>query len=514
MRTSWKIRSVLAGVPAVLAMLVVPAAAAAADTYADASRADNSGDCLTPATACKTISGVDGAVAKATAGSTVRVLPGTYVENITLPGGISLVADSGNPTISPTMGVAVNVTGGPAATIDGLTFSYSSTTANQPQLRLNDGAGSMVVTDNTFVDPMPTNGDNQAGIRTSAQGTPQITGNTFTGLWHGIEVLSPASGVPGVPLIEDNEISGTHDIGDGVQIVGTDSDMVTGPTTARLVDNLIHMPGAGQSTGVFVLDQSAFDNDPDGPPTGVTMERNTIIGGTNGIQDFGARGPFTLFGDVIAKTGSGITGGAGILANSVNNLGGELTLTNVNVVNQNNLGAEIGEIAHLRVDSSIFSHSILVDPPGTATCTITFSRGPTTTPGGNGCANFQTSAVPSFVNQATDDYHLTMAGNAALIDQGNPLAPPPGAVDFDGDPRAIDNDATCPLNPVREIGADELNPGIPFCPLPPTPPISGSSTSSQPAITGLRAAALKKCKKKRSKQARKRCKRRAKLLPV
>jgi hypothetical protein len=38
--------------------------------------------------------------------------------------------------------------------------------------------------------------------------------------------------------------------------------------------------------------------------------------------------------------------------------------------------------------------------------------------------------------------------------------------------------------------------------------------SSAPALTGQRAAALKKCKKKKTKQARKRCRNRAKKLPL
>jgi hypothetical protein len=48
---------------------------------------------------------------------------------------------------------------------------------------------------------------------------------------------------------------------------------------------------------------------------------------------------------------------------------------------------------------------------------------------------------------------------------------------------------------------------------PPRPPSSPSPSPSLPP-TGLRAAALKKCKKKRSQTARKKCKKRANLLPV
>ena len=48
---------------------------------------------------------------------------------------------------------------------------------------------------------------------------------------------------------------------------------------------------------------------------------------------------------------------------------------------------------------------------------------------------------------------------------------------------------------------------------PPPPGTGGSGTGAAPA-TGERAAALKKCKKKRSQKAKKKCRKKAKLLPV
>jgi hypothetical protein len=486
-----------------------PAAASAADTFADASRADDTGDCLTPATACKTIGG---AISKAGAGDAVHVVPDVYPENVTLSNGISLIGMPGNPppTISPTTGVALTVTGGPAGTIQGMKFV--SNVANQPEVLLGDDAGSTVVTGDQFVDPTPTS-DNQAGVRTTSRGNPVIRGNTFTDLMQGVQVQAPASGVPGNPAINQNTFSGTHDVGNAVQVVGPNTfpSAVTGPTSATVVGNLIHDPGANQAVGVFVLDPGSFASESTAPTTGVVMERNRIFGVNNAFQDAGARAPVTLFGDVFAHIGPAPHFGAGILADSVNGLGGDLTVTNIDIVNDNNLGAEIGGATHLTVDSSIFAQPILVDPMAAATCTITFSDGPTTT--GGPCDTFQTSAAPFFVDPTTDDYHLTSTGNSDLIDQGDPAAPPAGAIDFDGDPRAIDADAACPLNPVRDIGADEFNPGIPDC-APPPPPPGGGGPPTTPAPTGQRAAALKKCKKKRSAKARRKCRKRAQALPV
>jgi hypothetical protein len=349
---------------------------------------------------------------------------------------------------------------------------------------------------------------------------PQITNNIFTGLFHGIEVLSPTSGMPGVPLISGNDISGVHHIGDGIQVSGIYNGPpypLTGPTTANLVANTIHNPGAGQSVGVFLTDGGSFSLDAASPATGVTMVRNRIIGGTQGVEVIGNRAPVTLFGDVIARTGSIVTGGDAVLASSIKvttgtYLGGDLTVTNADIVNNNNLAFELQD-NHLTLDSSIVrgpAGILTSSGDGTASCTITFSDGMTTS--GGPCETFQTSAAPSFVDAATDDYHLTPIGNSMLIDQGNPLAPPAGATDFDGDPRAIDSDGTCPLTPVRDIGADEVAAPIPDCPLPPTP--TPTPTAQQTAPTGLQAAALKRCKKKRTPAKRRKCRKRARQLPI
>jgi hypothetical protein len=488
-----------------LAVLGTLPAVAAADTFADASRPDNTGDCLTRATACKTISGVDGALAKASAGSTVHVEPGTYVENVVLPGGISLVADSGDPTIAPVAGIALQVTGGPAVTIRGLTFS--SNVANQPELVLRDGAGSVIVRDNTFIDPRPTSSDNQVGIRTTSHGAPEITGNGFSSLVNAVQVLSPATGVPGTPLIAGNTIRGVHDNGIGISVAsGGSVQSVSGPTTVILAANLIHFPGAGQSIGVQLIDGGAFGANPGALTAGLTMVGNRIFGGTDGVQVLGAQAPVTLFGDVIAHTGDPVTGGTAIQAAAVNGIGGDLAVTNADLVNNLNLAAELQD-DHLTLDSSIVSEPIFTQ--GTAGCTILFSAGSSTS--GGSCQTFQTKEAPSFVDAAADDFHLTSTGNAALIDQGNPAAPPAGATDFDGDPRAIDADGVCPLDPVRDIGADELNPGIPICAPSGVPPGGGGQAS--PGPTGLRAAALKRCKRKHGK-ARRKCTRKAKHQPL
>jgi hypothetical protein len=88
---------------------------------------------------------------------------------------------------------------------------------------------------------------------------------------------------------------------------------------------------------------------------------------------------------------------------------------------------------------------------GGATCTITFSAAPVAEPGGTGCLDFQTTAAPDF---KSDGYHLHKL--SPMIDAGNP-ADPGGALDIDGDARALDgpDNGSCAEASVRDIGADE-----------------------------------------------------------
>jgi hypothetical protein len=65
-----------------------------------------------------------------------------------------------------------------------------------------------------------------------------------------------------------------------------------------------------------------------------------------------------------------------------------------------------------------------------------------------------TNLAPGFVDPAGGDFHL-VAGSA-LIDAGDPATPPAGALDLDGDARAIAG--ACGGAARRDIGADELAP--------------------------------------------------------
>jgi hypothetical protein len=360
------------------------------------------------------------------------------------------------------------------------------------------------------------------GIRTTSRGTPKIGANGFTLLHDAIQVLSPATGAPGRPEINANTITGTPDFGTGILIRSADSPGPTGPTTAALTANQIEQ-GGNQSTGVSVVDGGSVVADPTIPGAGVTLVRNRILGGGNGVFDFGARAATSLFGDVIARTGSATADPplSPIKAIANAGMGGDLTVTNADIVTNTDPAIQLND-NHLTLDSSIVTGSISQNPNAPSTCTITFSAGPTTS--GTSCQTFQTDAVPSFFNPGSPatDFHLNPALDQAFIDKGNPAPPPAGSSDFDGDPRVLDG--LCPVgDAVRDIGADEFNPGGLMCgpgvdPPPTAPPpaaapppsgIAGGSVVS----TGRRAAALKKCKHKHG-TARRKCIRKARSLPL
>jgi len=114
----------------------------------------------------------------------------------------------------------------------------------------------------------------------------------------------------------------------------------------------------------------------------------------------------------------------------------------------------------------------------------------------NGPTN--TSTPPVYENGGVGDFDQ-VATSTGTIDRGNA-----GIVNGVGlGPFALDGAARC-LGAAPDIGADEF-PGA-ACPVPPV--------TLTPTETGQRAAALKKCKKKKTKKAKKKCRKKAQKLPV
>jgi hypothetical protein len=92
----------------------------------------------------------------------------------------------------------------------------------------------------------------------------------------------------------------------------------------------------------------------------------------------------------------------------------------------------------------------------------------------------QTNFAPGFVDPATGNYHLL--STSPLIDIGDPTVPSGGALDIDGDPRALSGVASCtsPDPGRRDIGADEFSPTALNC----APPISGDASPPETSVNG------------------------------
>ena len=377
-------RSIAAIACVAAAALIAPVASDAHPAYVDR---DFTGledpQCGVPSNPCDTIA--EG-IQHAEAGLQVIVddSPSPYVENMTLGGNKTLIAQNINATVEGPTTIdggaqsAVTIPAGEFATVSGFHLR-----GNASAVRL-DGRGT--IANNTFDDPEQAT---DADVDVIGAGPTLITQNVFTDL----DAVSP-----------DTAIS------------------VAGPTaSANLNRNTIK----GYATGVDVADTTGE----------VTLESDLLVG-NHGVG-------IAMSDDVPVGSGQG-----------------DVSATTVTLWDN---GTDISNAdADLTLDSSIAEDPIA--DAGTATCAITFSRGPLS---GSGCDGFQTTANPGFVNPGAGDYHLTSA--SPMIDSGNP-AMPTVSRDIDNEQRALDGngDGACPVE--RDIGADEFPGAFLDCLPPPDPP--------------------------------------------
>jgi hypothetical protein len=465
-----------------LASLAMASPVFAADTFVDQSIGLDSNSCINPAHACLTIGA---AILKAGTNDTIHVGPGVYSEQLSLDNGKSLKA-TGTPAstvitapTAPTIDVPTA-----AGTIEGFTIRSGATSTSAVVVQLDalatvqgnvfdtdgsdavgdfpvdvrvGGAAASSVVRNSFTDD---GAGSQAAIDlrpTAATATPSIADNQINGLAYGVLVDG------GAPTISGNVIVGAHNAPSANQGAGVIVSPSTVSATPTLTANFIHGPVAGAS-GVNLIDLS---NGSGVPNDGATMSRNRILGGQPVVQVSNTVLPVTLDSDLISGGTSN-----GLFTADTGSGGGNVTATNVTVASN---VIDIGlQNTSLSLDSSIVEDAI--GTSGTVSCTITFSRGPTTT--GTGCQTFQTNASPLFVSSS--DFHLQAA--STMIDAGNTAAPPAGSLDFDGDPRAQIISCLGGGSARRDVGADEFAP-----PANCTPP--DTSINSGPATGGTSSAA-------------------------
>ena len=353
--------------------------------------------------------------------------------------------------------VAIEAVAGAATVRDSTFYDVTKASETTPDVVVYDGAGSPAITDNAFASGT----DDQLalvihGASSPTGGSARVTGNTYTGFATAI-----AAGVPGdlmvaTPSVASNTITGTHDGGGPHGGVGID---VTADADPAITANVIKAPAPGLTTGVSIVDDNALS-----PGTGAIMDRNQILGLGTGVSvvDAGASPPSAsvkMNSDLILNSTT-----TGLYMEDSGNTGlGNVAATNVDIFATATPNPEVSnKDAHLALDSSIIGSGGIGTSLGTtATCTITYSRGPATA--GSGCHRFQTSAVPHFVSAS--DVRLTPG--STMIDAGNPAAPAASKDVYDR-PRLVDGNRDC--NYRRDIGATEFDPGGLRC-------VSGSHTS-------------------------------------
>jgi hypothetical protein len=115
---------------------------------------------------------------------------------------------------------------------------------------------------------------------------------------------------------------------------------------------------------------------------------------------------------------------------------------------------------------------------------------------------------PANTSPATTIGSVTNAGRVAITPDGA-TAYVVEVGNLGGNVARIDTSTNAVVGSLIPVGQNPESIAIPAAPTPPAPPSSGPS-----GPTGQRAAALKKCKKKKSATARKKCKKNANKLPV
>jgi CSLREA domain-containing protein len=330
------------------------------------------------------------------------------------------------------------------------------------------------------------------------------------------------------PGVDDTNVNGDLDLITGINITATGAGQATIDGNGAITgDRVIHaLPGAflvGDTiSGVNIQNGSTSGN---GGGIAVAAELHlanvTVIGNSAGGDGGGVHYTSSVAGDVFNSTvtgnqangnGGGIYSADGFYP-EVDNV--TVTLNTADANGGGGGGGGIAGFAGGRIANTIVAGNTDAsggDAPDCLGIPSMPSLGYNLIGNSNNC-NFvagtgdkvgsSAAPIPSGLgglanNGGTTLTHAPAFGSAAL-NSGDPAAV--------GFPACFPTDQRGQARPLAgrcDIGAVEIEPSPPVNP-PPTPPAGP---------TGLRAAALKKCKKKKTAAARKKCKKKAKKLPL
>jgi hypothetical protein len=452
-------RKLTGALVAALVVVAAPTSALAHDTYVDRSDGTGSGnDCEHKANPCFSLtSGID----NAGEGDTIFVGgdPAVYESPHVLGDKKSIVHKnfSTKPSVD-TSGKAILDTGSnaqpalhvtsKAGVVRGLTIRSETLPLKiEAQVKIVDdrfdedqqipeeidivgiGVNRTQIRGSTFIDPTPLTASNQAGIyyEFASSGGLRVTGNRFKDFQIAVRALG------GAPLIKGNTITGTHAAnGAGAGITIEDQ------AFADIRSNVLRNPdiSIGAVDGIDVFSSSDSDT---------RLVGNLISGYQRGVRIASVPSHISLAGNVYrdnAFTGLTVTEAAPDAPR-------DAKLSNETFWNP---GASQGEVdlvnADIKMNSTIIGPAGLNDVSG-STCSISYSRGPTKNPGGDGCEDFKTTKNPKL---KADHYHLKP--DSPMIDAGDPQGHK--SFDIDGDRRPLDGTGNCHGPRRRDIGADEF----------------------------------------------------------
>jgi parallel beta-helix repeat protein len=291
-----------------------------------------------PGKTFSTIQAAVNAAANSSTADTIKIDPGTYAEQVTIPSTItatnSLVitaaSTTNKPTVKPTATLTgtqaiIDVNGATGVTIQNLVIDGGGTSSAWFGVFV-EGGGSATVQSNTIRNvtaTASTGEDTGFGIRvgrsslsgqSATTGTATITSNTITNYGKGgIDVANTGSSA----TITSNTVTGAgHKVGDNVALVQNGIEIDDG-ATGKVSSNSVSKNGSAQtgfgSAGILLFQ----------PGKGVTVSNNSLSSNDVGIWVLDADSPTISNNSASGSTFYGIAldsaGGSGVTGATVSN---------------------------------------------------------------------------------------------------------------------------------------------------------------------------------------------------